>query len=156
MTKIYAIYGYTTAPIRIPAGDGKAYIEVEFTRGRPGAGANSKPATYCSVSKTEQDIIEHSPFFNRLIKLYRVYGDAPATSPAAASQPVAAPAAAPVAEEDFQKPVEQKVFPEVTSYDQAVSVLKGLGAKATSLRSVAAIQKAMVNMGVTFPNYSFE
>ena len=143
--KIYGIHGRSTAVIRVPAGDGKAYLEVEFTKGRPTPGGNYKPAVYSTNDKTEQSIIEHSPYFGGTIKLIQVYGN---------DSDAAAPAPAPAVE--APKAAEPKVYPDVETYEQAVVVLKSLGAKATQLRSTDAIRKFMSTMNVSFPNYNFE
>lgn len=146
--KIYGIHGRSTALIRIPAGNGKAWIECEFTKGRPTKGANYKPATYATSDKTAQAIIERSSYFGTIIKLIEVYGtdSAPKKNEA---------------EEEFVMPVainekKAQVFEDVTTYEQAIAKLKALGVKATQLRSTAAIQKAMVVLNISFPNYSFE
>lgn len=145
MTKIYAIYGYTVVNIRIPAGNGKAFINAEFTKGCPNGGANYRPATYVSTSETEQRIIENSPYFGGKIKLYRTYG---------AEETVTA--AAPRVEE---KPVVDEVvpteYPEVTDMDGVISVLKKRGAKATTLKSEDNMRKYCAVKGISFPNFEF-
>lgn len=140
--KIYGIHGRSTASIRVPAGDGKAYLICEFTKGRPTPGGNYKPATYATHDKTEQDIIEHSPYFGGIIKLLHVYGSI--EEKAVAKSEAATPKNEP------------KVYEDVETYEQAITVLKSLGAKATQLRSVDAIKKLMASMNVSFPNYNFE
>lgn len=158
-TKVYGISGYTTTCLRIPAGDGKAYLECEFTRGCPN-GAYSRPATYVTSDKTVQSIIEHSPYFGRMIRIIRVSSDGQKPEPvAAAPAPAAAPIkkAAPAAEgAAAQDPEAEKVYPDVKTYEEAISCLKSLGAKATQLRSVEAAKKFMSQKNVTFPNYNFE
>lgn len=155
-TKIYGIYGYTTTIIRIPAGDGKAYLNCEFTRGCPHNRANYRPATYATADKTEQDIIERSPLFNRQIKLIRAYGEPEAV----AVKAIVAPATQKKAVE--QKPVETPKeetgatdYPEVTTREEAIATLKKLGAKATSLRDDASIATFMKKNNITFSNFSF-
>ena len=158
-TKVYGISGYTTTIMRIPAGDGKAWILCEFTRGCQ-MGAYSRPATYVTTDKTVQQIIEKSPYFNKRIKLVKSYEDdtpmneqqAAAIATKVAAEKKADVQEAPVAESND----EPKVFEDVTSYEQAVTILKGLGAKATQLRSVEAIKKYMSQHNVTFPNYNFD
>lgn len=148
-TKVYGISGYTTTCLRIPAGDGKAYLECEFTRGCPN-GAYSRPATYVTSDKTVQSIIEHSPYFGRMIRIIRVSSDGQKPEPVAAAPAPAAESAA------AQDPEAEKVYPDVKSYEEAISCLKSLGAKATQLRSVEAAKKFMSQKNVTFPNYNFE
>lgn len=154
--KIYAIHGRSTAILRIPAGDGKAYLECEFTNGRPAKGANYRPATFSTTDKTAQMIIEKSPYFGKSIKLQSVYGVDNKTKAVAKTADAPAPVKAkkPVIEgENAGK--NAKIFPDVTTYEQAIQALKSLGAKATQLRGVPAIQKTMVTLGVEFPNYKF-
>lgn len=155
ITKVYGISGYTTTCLRIPAGDGKAWIECEFTRGCPNAGAYARPATYVTSDKTVQSIIEHSPYFGRMIRLVRVNNDE--------SQPVAKAAETvktePVADKNTHtdsEVKEKKEYPDVKTYEEAISILKGLGAKATQLRSVESVKKFMNQVNVVFPNYNFD
>lgn len=159
-TKVYGISGYTTTIMRIPAGDGRAWIECEFTRGCQ-MGAYSRPATYVTTDKTVQQIIERSAYFKkRVIKLVKSYEEnTPMSEQQAAA--VATKVAAEKKADVQEAPVaasndEPKVFEDVTSYEQAVITLKGLGAKATQLRSVEAIKKYMSQHNVTFPNYNFD
>lgn len=155
ITKVYGISGYTTTCLRIPAGDGKAWLECEFTRGCTN-GAYARPATFVTSDKTVQSIIEHSPYFGRMIRLVRVNSDESTSHspverrPAAASVKEAASDAADTAKEA------PKVYADVKSYEEAISVLKSLGAKATQLRSVEAAKKYMAQNNVSFPNYNFE
>lgn len=141
--KIYGIHGRSTASIRVPAGDGKAYLICEFTKGRPTPGANYKPAVYATSDTTEQSIIEHSPYFGGIIKLMEVYATADTKN------------SAPIMKEENPR-AEAKVFEDVTTYEQALTVLKSLGAKATQLRSIDAVKRLMANLNVSFPNYNFE
>lgn len=159
-TKVYGISGYTTTIMRIPAGDGKAWIECEFTRGCQ-MGAYSRPATFVTTDKTVQQIIEKSAYFKKhLIKLVKAYeDDAPMNEQQAAA--VATRVVAEKKNNTKEAPVatsneEPKVFDDVTTYEQAVTILKGLGAKATQLRSVNAIKNYMSQHNVTFPNYNFD
>lgn len=148
VTKVYGISGYTTTCLRIPAGDGKAYIECEFTRGCPNSGAYARPAIYVTSDRTVQSIIEHSPYFGRMIRIVRTSSDENnAAAPEAAKPAAAAPAA--------EKVIAPKVYPDVKTYEEAITVLKSLGAKATQLRSIEAAKKYMSQNNVTFPNYNF-
>ena len=141
MVKVYGIHGRTTALIRIPAGSGKAWLELEFRRGRLGLGKSNQAATYSTADPTEQAIIEDSPQFGGLIKLMRVYGEQGAeVAPALATEKPEA------VEVTFTE------VPEVTTKEQAVAYLKTKGAKATQLRDDEAIKRFAAKIGVSFPN----
>ena len=141
MIKVYGIHGRTTALIRIPAGSGRAWLEIEFKRGRLGLGKSNTAATYSTADPTEQAIIEDSPQFGGLIKLMRVYGEA--------GREVAAPLAT---EKPEAAEVQLLAVPEVTTKEQAVAYLKSKGAKATQLRDDEAIKRFADKIGVSFPN----
>ena len=164
-TKIYAIHGYTTSIIRVPAGDGKAYLSCEFTKGCPHNRTNYRPATYSTSDATEQAIIENSPMFNRLIKLWRVYEDKqpePAVQKASGSTRTAA---AVVPETQAPKETETQApkgsggdvsdYPEINSREGAIEILKQNGAKATDLVSDDKIAAFMAKKNITFSNFSF-
>lgn len=149
MLKIYGIHGKTTAQIRIPAGDGKAFLLCEFTKGRPISGAGYKPATYATSDKTEQSIIENSPYFNKLVRLVETYGSDEKEAGAKSAKKQEASKEAAVSNEP-------RVYEDVATYEDAIKVLKALGAKATQLKSPEAAKKAMATMNISFPNYNFE
>lgn len=141
MIKVYGIHGRTTALVRIPAGSGKSWLEIEFKRGRLGLGRNNQAATYSTSDPTEQAIIEDSGYFGGLIKLMRTYnGDGVGVAPALTTEK---PAAAEVV---------LTYVPEVTSLEEAISYLKSKGAKATQLRSETAVKSFADRIGVSFPN----
>lgn len=140
MQKFYGIYGRTTAIVRIEANGGKAYLECEFTRGNPNPGAHYKPATYVTSSEAEQSIIESSHYFPNLIKLIRVVNNEP-VKPAVA--------------EKTKKAVTAKEYPDVTTRNEAIEVLKSLGAKADTLADDESIKKFMTTKKVSFPNFEF-
>lgn len=141
MVKVYGVLGRTTALVRIPTNSNKAYLEIEFKRGRIGYGRNNQAATYSTADRTEQEIIENSQYFGRLIKLLRVYNNEGAgISPAAATEKAAGAV------------VQKTSVPEVTTQEEAVAYLKSKGAKATDLRSAEAIKKFADKIGVSFPN----
>lgn len=158
MLKIYGIDNRSTALIRIPAGDGRAWLQCEFTKGRPAKGPNYKPATYASYDATEQAIIEKSPYFGRLVRLVEIYDNGPKKSDVVKTQaePVKEAPNEPAKELAKANSKEPKVYPDVTSYEEAVAVLKSLGAKATQLVSTETIKKCATTKGVTFPNYNFD
>lgn len=146
--KTYGIYGYTTAPIRIPAGDGAAYIQVEFKRGCPNnGGANYRPATYTTSDLAEQTIIENSPMFGRLIKLVAVHEIIDPLHPDAVPVVETPKKETPKVDED-----KTKDYPEVVTKEEQLEILKSLGAKATNLVDDEAIRKFMEKKKVTFSN----
>lgn len=142
--KVYGVSGRTTALLRIPTKGGRAWIEVEFKRGRLGLGASNKAATFCTNDKTVQSIIEDSSLFGNTIKLLRIYN----------SDSDAEPAAPKAAEKPAENPVEVISVPEVNSKEEAISYLKGRGAKATNLKDDDSIRKFMAKIGVEFPNFT--
>ena len=138
--KVYGVSGRTTALLRIPTKGGRAWIEVEFKRGRLGLGASNKAATFCTNDKTVQSIIEDSSLFGNTIKLLRIYNSDSDAEPVA-----------PKADEN---PAEVISVPEVNSKEEAISYLKGRGAKATNLKDDDSIRKFMAKIGVEFPNFT--
>ena len=160
MTKVYGIYGYTYATIQVPVGSGSAYLMLEFKNGNPHGGAYYAPAVYVSNSKTEQAMIESSPYFGHKIILHKVYGEPePEVAPAPAPQPAAAPAPAPVPEAapaaETEAPIEYKEYPDVRSIEDARATLKSLGAKATQLAQESSMKKFMEKNHIKFPNFNF-
>ena len=141
MIKVYGIHGKTTALLRIPARSGKAWIEVEFKRGRLGLGASNQAATFSTADATQQAIIEDSPLFGNKIKLLRVYrgGNEQIAAPLATEKPTGAE-------------ITKVNVPEVETREQAIAYLKSKGAKATQLRDDEAIKKFAEKIGVIFPN----
>ncbi len=138
--KVYGVSGRTTALLRIPTRGGRSWIEVEFKRGRLGLGASNKAATFCTNDKTVQSIIEDSSLFGNTIKLLRIYNSDSDAEP--------------VAPKADEKPAEVISVPEVSSKEEAISYLKGRGAKATNLKDDDSIRKFMAKIGVEFPNFT--
>lgn len=136
MLKTYGIDGQTTAILKIPFNNNEAWLEVEFKRGRIGAGTQNRPATYTSADPVVQAIIEGSPYFHRLIRLVRVVGD---DKPAPKRKAAAAP-------------VEVTAHPEILDKEAAVEFLKANGAKATDLKDDESIKKYAAKIAVSFPN----
>ncbi len=134
-TKVYGIYGRTTAVLRIPAG--KAYIEVEFSRGVPNAGPNYRPATFSTSDPVVQSVLEKSQLFGSLYTIYRIVRDEPEKKTAAAAK-----------KQDVE-PLEG-----IETKEEAVAYLKSRGAKATNLRDAESILKYAEKIGVSFPNLS--
>ena len=137
-TKVYGIYGRTTAIVDVPSGNGKARVRVEFNRGVPNAGPGYRPATFSTSDPIVQSVLENSKLYGSLYTLVRVRHEADA-------QPVK-PAA------PTNDAPETTVVPEVTSKEEAVAYLKSKGAKATNLKDDDAIKKYMAKIGVQFPN----
>lgn len=141
LTKVYGIYGRTTAIVRIPTGSGKAYLEVEFSRGVPNAGPNYRPATYSTSDPVTQAIMEKSNLFGSLFKIYKVHYEAePGTAPTKKAAAVADNTPTPEA------------IDAITTKEEVVSYLKARGAKATNLKDAESIMKYAAKIGVTFPN----
>ena len=179
MTKIYGIYGYRELNIRIPLGNGRNFIQREFTRGNPQQGAYYKPATYISSDRTEQAMIESSPMFGRQIKLIRTCDDGPedAQQPKPEQQfkaatartsrtsrtsrgPVKVVAPASVQEpdngpaEDSEAPAEDNVeeYDEITSREDLIAFLKTRGAKAAVLLNDDKMVQFIAEHNLSFPN----
>lgn len=117
---------------------------------------------------TAQSIIEHSPYFGRLIKLIRVSSDenpayqgdaAPAKAQAISQEKPSQPKDESTDEKellpqgDNEAPTE---YPDVKTYEEAIAVLKSLGAKATQMRTIPMTKKLVEKMNISFPNYNFE
>lgn len=150
-TKVYAISGKTTVELSIPVGK-KAVFRLVFDKGQTGR-KNFRPATFSTNKQYEQDIIENSPYFGGMIKLYKVYGGSkkpvPQPEPAAPEVEVVTDEKTPEAGEDGPTVTE---YPEVKTKAEAVAFLKARGAKATDLRDNASLKKFATRIGVAFPN----
>ena len=175
MTKIYGIYGYRELNIHIPLGNGRNYIQREFTRGNPQQGAYYRPATYVSSDVAEQAMIESSPMFGRQIKLIRTCddGDGAQTQPVQAVKPAVkvsrssrgpvkvvtpaptpTPAPAPVAEQadGSQSGDETEVHGEITTREELIPFLKARGAKAAVLLDNDKMAQFIADNNLSFPN----
>lgn len=166
MTKIYGIYGYREVNIHIPLGNGRNFIQREFTRGNPQQGAYYRPATYVSSDSVEQSMIESSPMFGRQIKIYRVCDDetqdqvkeAKPVKVVRKSGPVkvvSASAAKPATESAGTADCaddEAEVHTEITTRDELVAFLKSRGAKATVLASDDRMAGFIADNNLSFPN----
>lgn len=135
-TKIYGIYGRTTAIVRVPTGNGKAFIEVEFNRGVPNAGPNYRPATFSTSDPIVQRILEKSRLFGSLYTIVKVRYDED-VKPAGAAK--------------ADSPKVESV-PDIKTKEEAVAYLKAKGAKATNLKDEDSIKKFADKIGVSFPN----
>lgn len=155
MTKVYSYPGLTAGIITIPVG--RTAIKIEFSKGYFDKKLR-KPALYSTSDKVEQQIIENSPLFGKRIFLYRTYGQpeevveerkvqTPADAPSQASAD--APSQAPAVKKTTE-------YPEVTTYEDAIAVLKGIeGVKATQLRSRVSAKSVAEVHGIIFPNFEF-
>ena len=155
MTKVYSYPGLTAGIITIPVG--RTAIKIEFSKGYFDKKLR-KPALYSTSDKVEQQIIENSPLFGKRIFLFRTYGQpeevveerkvqTPADAPSQASAD--APSQAPAVKETTE-------YPEVTTYEDAIAVLKGIeGVKATQLRSRVSAKSVAEVHGIIFPNFEF-
>lgn len=155
MTKVYSYPGLTAGIITIPVG--RTAIKIEFSKGYFDKKLR-KPALYSTSDKVEQQIIENSPLFGKRIFLYRTYGQpeevveerkiqTPADAPSQTSAD--APSQTPAVKETTE-------YPEVTTYEGAIAVLKGIdGVKATQLRSRVSAKSVAEVHGIIFPNFEF-
>ena len=155
MTKVYSYPGLTAGIITIPVG--RTAIKIEFSKGYFDKKLR-KPALYSTSDKVEQQIIENSPLFGKRIFLYRTYGQpeevveerkvqTPADAPSQA--PANAPSQTPAVKETTE-------YPEVTTYEDAIAILKGIeGVKATQLRSRVSAKSVAEVHGIIFPNFEF-
>lgn len=155
MTKVYSYPGLTAGIITIPVG--RTAIKIEFSKGYFDKKLR-KPALYSTSDKVEQQIIENSPLFGKRIFLYRTYGQPEEVVEERKVQtPADAPSQAPVdAPSQTQVVKETTEYPEVTTYEDAIAVLKGIeGVKATQLRSRVSAKSVAEVHGIIFPNFEF-
>ena len=147
MTKVYSYPGLTAGIITIPVG--RTAIKIEFSKGYFDKKLR-KPALYSTSDKVEQQIIENSPLFGKRIFLYRTYGQPEEVVEERKVQtPDDAPSQAPAVKETTE-------YPEVTTYEDAIAVLKGIeGVKATQLRSRVSAKSVAEVHGIIFPNFEF-
>ena len=155
MTKVYSYPGLTAGIITIPVG--RTAIKIEFSKGYFDKKLR-KPALYSTSDKVEQQIIENSPLFGKRIFLYRTYGQPEEVVEERKVQtPADAPSQTP-ADATTQTPAvkETTEYPEVTTYEDASAVLKGIdGVKATQLRSRVSAKSVAEVHGIIFPNFEF-
>ena len=155
MTKVYSYPGLTAGIITIPVG--RTAIKIEFSKGYFDKKLR-KPALYSTSDKVEQQISENSPLFGRRIFLYRTYGQpeevveerkVQTSADAPSHTPANAPSQTPAVKETTE-------YPEVTTYEDAIAVLKGIeGVKATQLRSRVSAKSVAEVHGIIFPNFEF-
>ena len=147
MTKVYSYPGLTAGIITIPVG--RTAIKIEFSKGYFDKKLR-KPALYSTSDKVEQQIIENSPLFGKRIFLYRTYGQPEEVVEERKVQtPADVPSQTPAVKETTE-------YPEVTTYEDAIAVLKGIeGVKATQLRSRVSAKSVAEVHGIIFPNFEF-
>lgn len=150
MTKVYGIHGKTTVEIKLPVG--KATLPLVFTRGCLDR-KNYRPASFMTSKKYIQDMIESSPLFGKTIKLVKAYGkDEPAEKVAPKKAKVAIKETPAVEQEEVPEIAE---YPDVTTKEQLIAVVKSHGAKATVLADEAKLKKFIASKNLSFPNYQF-
>lgn len=130
--------GRTSSILNIPIGSGKASLQVEFTKGCVDR-KNYKPATYRSENEVEQAIIENSAYFGAQIVIVRTIDNDPVAKKV-----------------ETEAPVVTQEFPDATSWEEVVAILKENGAKATQYRTQSIAAKFAASHGLVFPNYTFE
>lgn len=153
------------ANIIVPVPCGRATINVTFKDGCLDK-KQSRPATYSTGDPVMQAIIENSPQFGHRIFLRDTF-DIPGTpevkKAAKVSIPsVSIPAEDPVPAEGISESETTEnstaaSFPDVTTFEEAVGILKGIpGVKVANLRTPASAKKVAALNGVDFPNYNFD
>lgn len=156
LTKIYSYPGIADGEIQIKVGN--ALVRVPFTGGHIDR-KNARNATYTTSDPVMQLIIENSHMFGRRIFLDRTYGTAevkPATTTTTKKEESPVTEVEEEETDEVSSSVSITEYPEVTTFDGAVAVLKANGVKAVSLRTKAAARRAAASLGIAFPNYSFD
>ena len=152
--KIYSYPGISNGEIQIKAG--KALIKVTFSNGYLDKKMN-RPATYSTGDPVMQQIIENSDLFGKRIFLYKEFSDGkPNVKAAPGINRANVNKVEPAEPTGTAEPAPEEVveYPEVTSFEGAVAVLKALpGVKATSLRTVESALKVAASKGISFPNF---
>lgn len=152
------------ANIIVPVPCGRATINVTFKDGCLDK-KQSRPATYSTGDPVMQAIIENSPQFGHRIFLRDTF-DIPGTpevkTPKVSIPSVSVAAEDPTPAEGVSESASTEdstaaSYPDVTTFEEAVGVLKGIpGVKVANLRTPASAKKVAALNGVVFPNYNFE
>ena len=153
------------ANIIVPVPCGRATINVTFKDGCLDK-KQSRPAIYSTGDPVMQAIIENSPQFGHRIFLRDTF-DIPGTpevkKAAKVSIPsVSIPAEDPASAEGVSESASTEdstaaSYPDVTTFEEAVGILKGIpGVKVANLRTPASAKKVAALNGVVFPNYNFD
>ena len=150
--------------IIVPVPCGRATINVTFKDGCLDK-KQSRPATYSTGDPVMQAIIENSPQFGHRIFLRDTF-DIPGTpevkTPRVSKPSVSVPAEDPtpaegVSESESTGDSTAASYPDVTTFEEAVGILKGIpGVKVANLRTPASAKKVAALNGVVFPNYNFD
>ena len=152
------------ANIIVPVPCGRATINVTFKDGCLDK-KQSRPATYSTGDPVMQAIIENSPQFGHRIFLRDTF-DIPGTPevkvPRVSSPSLSVHAEDPTPAEGVSESAStgdstEASFPDVTTFEEAVGILKGIpGVKVANLRTPASAKKVAALNGVVFPNYNFD
>lgn len=122
-----------------------SFLRLRFTGGLPNKSNGMFPAIYMETNKIFQQIIEDSPEFQSgMIFVHKIYGT---DEPEEVVEQKPAPAE--------PKAEKQTEFPDVTTREELLKVLKANGAKASTLIDDEAIAKFIERKGLSFPNYEF-
>lgn len=150
--------------IIVPVPCGRATINVTFKDGCLDK-KQSRPATYSTGDPVMQAIIENSPQFGHRIFLRDTF-DIPGTpevkAPRVSNPSFSAPAEDPTPAEGVSESASTEEstaasYPDVTTFEEAVGILKGIpGVKVANLRTPASAKKVAALNGVVFPNYNFD
>ena len=150
--------------IIVPVPCGRATINVTFKDGCLDK-KQSRPATYSTGDPVMQAIIENSPQFGHRIFLRDTF-DIPGTpevkTPRVSIPSVSIPAEDPAPAEGVSESASTEdstaaSYPDVTTFEEAVGILKGIpGVKVANLRTPASAKKVAALNGVVFPNYNFD
>ena len=147
------------ANIIVPVPCGRATINVTFKDGCLDK-KQSRPATYSTGDPVMQAIIENSPQFGHRIFLRDTF-DIPGT-PEVKTPSVSVPVEDPTPAEGVSESASTEdstaaSYPDVTTFEEAVGILKGIpGVKVANLRTPASAKKVAALNGVVFPNYNFD
>lgn len=135
--KIYAYLGMNQASIDIPV-SANGSVHVEFTGGNVNSKVGFRLATTNVILDAGmQEVIEGSPLFGKKIIIFQTTEIEDPKAP----------------KED--KEVELTEYPDVVDFTGAVAVLKAnYQAKASQLRSVAAVANFARSVGASFPNWT--
>lgn len=158
MTKVYGIYGRTTAELSIPVG--KATLPLVFERGCLDR-KNFRPAVFMTSKPAIQDMIENSPLFGKTIVLVKTYGANVEAAPKKEEKRSIIRRPATRTKEVVDQPSGEEgapehgaSYPDIDTKAAAAAVLKSLGAKADDLEDDEAMKAFMEKVNVSFPNLS--
>lgn len=161
--KVYTYPGMANIIVPVPCG--RATINVTFKDGCLDK-KQSRPAIYSTGDPVMQAIIENSPQFGHRIFLRDTF-DIPGTPEVKKAAKVSIPSvsipaedstpAEGVSESASTEDSTAASYPDVTTFEEAVGILKGIpGVKVANLRTPASAKKVAALNGVVFPNYNFD